>query len=244
MVEARLLGITFESAGAAYDLGAKMSPEFVKSMDRLMGLSRAPQVEEAVRTMGSTLLSQQQVSVERYGQAVIGSMERTMVAGYLAGTPREQMVSQVAQFTPKRYWAERIVRTETASAYNQANMDSIQSFDGAKKKILAIFDNRTALDSIGVHGQVRAVGEKFMDGAGRQYLRPPARPNDRETIVPWFGDWKETDYSRPRPPQEVAEAVEGARPKKYQGSPAEKRVAKQNVAKAQKLVSGTTRRTG
>lgn len=103
-------------------------------------------------------------------------------------------------FVRHRYWAERIVRTEVAQAQNNVNYEAIgegvSEFPDMKKKILAVMDNRTAWDSIAVHGQVRAKNENFVDGAGREYLFPPARPNDRETIIPWRDGWPDTEHSR------------------------------------------------
>lgn len=112
-------------------------------------------------------------------------------------------------FVRKRYWAERVVRTEVAHGQNEARLRTIEharatDFPDMGKKILAMMDVRTAMDSIGVHGQVRPVDGLFQDGAGRQYQRPPARPNDRETIVPWRLSWEETPYSAPISPAEVA----------------------------------------
>ena len=112
-------------------------------------------------------------------------------------------------FKRKKYWAERVVRTEVAHSQNEARLRTIDTaketdFPDMAKKILAMMDMRTAMDSIGVHGQVKGTDEMFQDGAGRQYLRPPARPNDRETIVPWRKSWDETPYSSPMPPKDVA----------------------------------------
>lgn len=120
-------------------------------------------------------------------------------------------------FVRKRYWAERVVRTEVAHGQNEARLRTIEEskrtdFPDMGKKILAMMDMRTAMDSIGVHGQVRPTDGLFQDGAGRQYLRPPARPNDRETIVPWRLSWEETPYSAPMPPQDVAKLQAGNEP--------------------------------
>lgn len=113
-------------------------------------------------------------------------------------------------FVRKRYWAQRIVRTETAHAQNEGSLQAMheqrQEFPDLGKKILAVLDNRTAPDSLYVHGQVKQLEELFTDGAGRQYLRPPGRPNDRETIVPWRLAWAETPYSAPVPPEAIAQA--------------------------------------
>jgi hypothetical protein len=104
-------------------------------------------------------------------------------------------------FVRYRSWAWRIVRTETAEAQNAAHVQAIgqfrDQFPDVKKKILATFDKRTAWDSVAVHGQVRSIDKPFMDGAGRVYQRPPARPNDREVVVPWRTSWPNTEHSQP-----------------------------------------------
>lgn len=96
-------------------------------------------------------------------------------------------------FVRNRYWAERLVRTELAAAYNGGKLESMREgaveFPDMRKKILAVLDNRTAPDSLYVHGQIRELDEEFEDGAGRRYLYPPGRPNDRETIIPWRAAW-------------------------------------------------------
>ena len=107
-------------------------------------------------------------------------------------------------FVRYRSWAERIVRTETAYAYNASRMETLheakaRDFPDLGKKILATFDPRTAADSVAVHGQVRELREAFVDGAGRVYQHPPARPNDRETVIPWRSGWQDVAASRPEP---------------------------------------------
>jgi hypothetical protein len=120
-------------------------------------------------------------------------------------------------FKAKKYWAERIVRTETAHAYNAASFSSLQGLKAAgedvRKKIVAVFDNRTAPDSVAVHGQIRELDQPFMDGAGRVYQYPPARPNDREVVIGWYDDWAETPSSEPPSPAEHADALELAQQK-------------------------------
>lgn len=112
-------------------------------------------------------------------------------------------------FRRHRWWAMRIVRTETAYAQNAAGFEALHAardhdFPDMQKKILAMMDNRTAPDSIAVHGQIRDLDATFRDGAGREYLHPPARPNDREVVIPWRPGWDETETSAPRPSLEEA----------------------------------------
>lgn len=99
-------------------------------------------------------------------------------------------------FKRHRYWAERVVRTEMMHSYNQARRvgyESMRDTDAPdlQKKIVAILDNRTAPDSIAVNGQIRNLEDDFVDGKGRRYKYPPARPNDRETTIPWRPEWDE-----------------------------------------------------
>ena len=104
-------------------------------------------------------------------------------------------------FMRYRSWAWRIIRTETAEAQNAAHLEATRGFRNQfpdlKKKILATFDQRTAFDSVGVHGQVRDIDKPFIDGAGRVYQRPPSRPHDREIVIPWRTSWPNTDHSQP-----------------------------------------------
>jgi hypothetical protein len=187
----------------SYALGAAATQThaIVTGMERLLGnqssFSRAALLQ-VMQTSGldEPLLTLQRASVERYGAALVKEVNRTLYAGLRDGLPQRELVDQVgALIARKKWWAERIVRTETSRAYNSATDAAIRAYNAEgtplKKKIIAFFDNRTAYDSVYVHGQVRAPGEYFVDGAGRQYLYPPARPNDREVIIPWSTRWPE-----------------------------------------------------
>ncbi len=121
-------------------------------------------------------------------------------------------------FVRHKYWAERIVRTETANSYNAAKANTLvraqaDDFPDLKKKIVAHFDARTAYDSVYVHGQVQPPNGDFHDGAGRVYQHPPARPNDRETVIPWRDDWPELQSTRPKSESFVKERYEAMTPK-------------------------------
>lgn len=126
------------------------------------------------------------------------SMAATVRAGRVVRLREEEIPEGL--FTRYRSWAWRIVRTETAHAYNAARIVGLhelrEDIPDLQKKILAHFDNRTAYDSIVVHGQIRPLEGYFQDGAGRVYQRPPARPNDRETVIPWVPDWDENALTR------------------------------------------------
>lgn len=201
-------------SGSAAPIRLDVSSNFARSVQDTMG--------SLVRTIDT--------SWERYGSAMVEDFDRVMRTSLARNLTTAQTISKMVQAAPpglaralrdsepayfpepqagfmaRRYWAERIVRTEKANAFNQSTQDTISDVNSGKngwkkmkmkRKILAFFDRRTAPDSIAVHGQVRGMKEKFVDGAGREYMRPPARPNDRETLVPWRDTWKDTDETAP-----------------------------------------------
>lgn len=117
-------------------------------------------------------------------------------------------------FVEHRYWAERIVRTEMLYASNSAAQANIEAqaeihFD-TRRMIIAVMDGHTAYDSLFVHGEVRGVHEEFIDGAGRSYLIPPARPNDREIVILYRLSWPRAEFTMPLPNVERRDAAEEA----------------------------------
>jgi hypothetical protein len=199
--------------GTAYATKAatKQTGDLLASLEEVFeGFSPSKQLRRLGPLMEATgysqsLLAIHETSIERYGTALVGRFEDVIRRGLIEGRTQGQIVDELTRvgggvFTHKRWWAERIVRTETARAYNAAKEVAYSQYATIgiviKKKIIAIFDNRTAYDSVYVHGQVRGPGEYFIDGAGRSYLFPPGRPNDRETIIPWKSAWVDTPLTR------------------------------------------------
>jgi len=202
---------------------------------RPLALHSQAMQDEIVRGTGASRIRQNEASWQRYGDAMTRDFERQLRLGQLMGLSHHEVISRVISagakggldaaklheqtpgsfpaptgYVARRYWAERIVRTETAYSYNAAGLNTMQGFRNTdfpdmQKKILAHFDNRTAPDSIAVHGQIRPLDGYFMDGAGRQYLHPPGRPNDRETVIPWRPHWGELEATEP---PSVAEQIE------------------------------------
>jgi hypothetical protein len=207
-----------------------------------LNLEQASVMDPLVSGTNSSLLSRHKSSVQRYGRAMVNDFERVIRTGFVEGLSNHEVIRRMVStgavggitalslskaepahfpkptgYMRKQYWAERIVRTETAYAYNRANLNTLaearnQDFPDMQKKILATFDKRTAPDSIAVHGQIRKLDEKFRDGKGREYLHPPGRPNDRETVVPWRPEWQELPNTVPTPPKQAAQATIEATP--------------------------------
>ncbi len=135
--------------------------------------------------------------LERYGIETVGAFEQQMQLGLVGerswAEVRDSLVgeSPFLQGAPK-FWAERIVRTESMHAYNRASWEGMRAADqqlGDMVKILAaVFDDRTSWDSYQVHGQIRRQEEPFQ-WKGGLYQHPPNRPNDRETVIPHRVSW-------------------------------------------------------
>lgn len=214
-------GLERRFTGIATPLRLREAQRLVHVPDRVLG-ARARYVATSLDRYGAAMLEDFE-KIIRAG-LLSGQSTQDMIDALTGhGGPRGT-VSLAARVTPggvvrlieaeipeglfvrSRYWAERLIRTELAAAYNGAKLESLresaQEFPDMRKKILAVLDNRTAPDSLYVHGQIRDLDDEFEDGAGRRYLYPPGRPNDRETIIPWRGSW---GTGRPRRPLTLEE---------------------------------------
>lgn len=140
------------------------------------------------------------------------------------GARVRDMVAAVNDELENQWWqVERIVRTESAVAYNVAQADGIKelarSVRGLKMRWTELiddatgqpFDNRVAVDSFAMHGQVAAIGGQFtmppglprgsavghgkkasrgfQHMVGQSWAQPPNRPNDRAVLTPWLKAW-------------------------------------------------------
>jgi hypothetical protein len=136
-----------------------------------------------------------QKSFARYGAEAVAGIEAEVAKAALLGRPwteaREAVMSIVREQVGGRQWmVDRIVRTETATVYSSTTMAALleedEEDDPMLKKLVAIFDKVTAMDSKILHGQTRGVRELFTDVVhGREFDAPPNRPNDREIVVGW-----------------------------------------------------------
>lgn len=241
VVRGRLLGLTSEHAMRAATTALERSARLISGLEEAFtGIAVPVRTDEAlISRLQPSLLQRHATSVDRYGQALIRSMEQVVSQGFAEGLSQYEMVNRLVAmkgptgmvslravevspglvvrlaeedipeglFVRHRAWAWRVVRTETAYAQNAATVahldDVQQDFGDMQKIILATFDKRTARDSMEVHGQIRPLGGLFVDGAGREYEHPPARPHDREVVLGHRASWPLTEHSRPRTEAEV-----------------------------------------
>lgn len=188
---------------------------------RPLPLDHAAMFDRATQAAESSLLSRilsdpshrgHRGVLDRYGDAVIGRFEEQLSLRLAARRSIAETRQALIDESPflkgaPLYWAERIVRTESINASNAASQETIVAADeelGGMLKILsAVFDSRTAADSYAVHGQIRRAKEPFDTWQGAT-MHPPARPNDRETVVPHRQHWPIPSQLKPKSDGEVA----------------------------------------
>lgn len=86
------------------------------------------------------------------------------------------------RFGVSRYYAERLIRTETNHFYNQAANDSYKAMGIDKYKFIATLDSRTSEICAHMDGKIIEVDK----GAVGVNI-PPLHPNCRSTIAPYLG---------------------------------------------------------
>ncbi len=182
-------------------------------------------VEEAAVFRGlidrraTSMLVQQQASMARYGAHLVDEVQKKLSVAVLTQEPVHEVYDDVAAAIDKEwYWGERIVRTETAYAYNVTHRDGISESAKEIPELMqqwqehcdddgSPLDERVGVDSIAMHGQVAPAGGLFTmpstaphgDAKGKrevpaslvglQWAFPPNRPNDRAVLSPWMPDW-------------------------------------------------------
>jgi hypothetical protein len=148
--------------------------------------------------LGTARLRMFRGSLARYGVAAAQKIEDAATSTALLGMPWYEASKRVrsgvlAAAGSEQWQIDRLMRTEVATVYNGASLAALEEEDDEDepmlKRLSATFDSRTGRDSVAAHGQVRRVGEPFVDIAGRSYQAPPNRPNDREIVLPHRARW-------------------------------------------------------
>ena len=182
-------------------------------------------IEEAARFAGvidksrASLLRQHSTSINRYGEFMIGKVQDEMAVSLASGETLDGAIGRVHGVVKGEFWqAERIARTESSYAANKTHVDGIIDIAKEEPGLLQQWvefcgpdghplDERVAVDSIAIHGEVTDPGGEFTMPAtapfpdakgntkvpdslvGKTWTVPPSRPNGRETIFPWRKEW-------------------------------------------------------
>jgi hypothetical protein len=205
------------AAGAADVKHLRSAQREFEGVGSALPIREAPMFDAAVTGTESSLLRRLAVTdkdpgvLGRYGVTTIQHFETELQQSLLTRRSWDDVRDSLISRSPflqqaPAHWAERIVRTELSGAYNRAHWESMREANaqlGDMVKILsAAFDDRTAADSYVVHGQIRRPEEAFETWYGLMQ-HPPARPNDRETVVPHRISWPLPPSLRWRPRSQV-----------------------------------------
>jgi len=173
------------------------------------GVTRVIPMKEALSFVQKTesrrsVLRRYKRSIASWGNSLTNDIERTLSLSLLTGEGVDQGIDAIAAcddtFKDARWKAERIWRTETADVYESSKLDTAEYLNNEeglelKKQLTAIIDYRTGEDSIYVNGQVRELKKPFNDGK-KDYMNPPNRPNDRETVTYLEEEWLEEEQEK------------------------------------------------
>lgn len=199
----------------ANETGNRAALDAVAEMDQWLDYygheARMPNVGALASYTDEILIERFAPSLARYGKAMARSIATELATAQFERASREALTDRIQGVIERERWqAERIVRTEIQHSYNASHHGTLKYAKGSgivpglQKTCVVTYDARTAADSLPLDGQVKDLDEMFVDGAGRRYLHPPGRPNDREKEVPWMED----EPPRPEDPQQVMTMAE------------------------------------
>lgn len=174
-------------------------------------------LEEAATFQGliagrtSSLIKANQTSFARYGTRLTAQMEQELSLALMTGETPMEAIDRITDVADNEWWqGERIVRTETAYAFNASHSDAIVAAQDELPDLYERWteyvddatgqpmDDRVANDSLVLHGQVVAKGGRFIMPPdprvsqkmwNQTYDHPPNRPNDRAVLMPWRPGW-------------------------------------------------------
>lgn len=183
-------------------------------------IEEASRFAKVIASSRPTLLRANANSMARYGSQLVKSMEDDLALSLASGETVNEAIDRVAKTADIEWWrGERIVRTETAAAFNATAQAGVAE---AHEEIPDLYmrwsehvddasgaplDDRVSVDSLAMNGQVALPGGGFTmpasspvpdaEGrtivpealAGRVFFGAPCRPNGREVLQPWRPSW-------------------------------------------------------
>jgi hypothetical protein len=217
-IAARMSAELGEASREAQVEGLRSASSWIVSVEKAAtGIDITLPIDEAARFWGvingrrQSLLRAHRESMANYGSEVVSAMEDRLALSLVQAETTDEAIDgilDVSKGTAADEWwkAERIVRTETAAAYNQSLADGVAEvaaeIDDMRLRWTEYvsddgdpLDDRVGSDSIAMHAQVARPGEGWImppnaDGVsegmlGRRFFAAPARPNGREVLSPW-----------------------------------------------------------
>jgi hypothetical protein len=217
MLERRLAG---EIAEVAAEAQAEAIHGLSRSISRLerrfrgaevvLPLDEASVIHGLVSARRDELDEMHRAALKGWGEDLFIETHQRLALSLATGESVEDAIARVPEdFAGGWPRAERIVRTETASAYGVSSMDAAAEASEELPDLMLRWsehcddegeplDDRVGADSIAMHGQLAAPGGWFEmpDGPdvpkgliGGRWQHTPCRPNGREVLAPWRPGW-------------------------------------------------------
>ncbi len=226
MLQARMTAQLGESSGQTYRESVVKLHRDVARLDQryadavtVLPIMRAGVFAGVRNERERSLIRLHKNSFANYGERVTKAVEDQLTLSLVTGETPYEATRRVVDTVHNHWWqAERITRTELAWAANAGHYDGIQAAARVNRGLMMRWvehcsddgtplDNRVAVDSMAMHGQVAPAGGQFTmpDTApngeavpdslvGQSWMFPPNRPNDRAVLAPWRKAWGGTGW--------------------------------------------------
>lgn len=215
--------IALEAASTIAKGNRLLWPRFKNSAARYVGQVR----DDIRRQLAIGLIRGETVDQMTNRLARLGGPKGLVYLKGRAGDPegRAEIITE-GLFKRYRYWAERLVRTETVNAYNEValiGMDELEKDDpGYFKRWDAAVDGRLCILCRYYDDLVVPLHQNFPLG----FPKPPRHPNCRCACVIWRKEWDEVDVRD----NIMAEVKRGKKPGSVESVPHQFDLPRPNVA--------------
>lgn len=187
-INVELTKVTHEYQMTLEDALIGLFTEQYKEVSELLGIMAPVINREAIKTIIEYPYAGKMFSDRIWDNkdALVKHIKQNLTAGIIRGDSIQKMARQLKKDLKVLYYqAERLVRTETNYAMNQAHLKGYKNSGVVEKyEFLAAIDSRTSKLCKNQNGKVYKLSEATV---GVNY--PPVHCNCRSTVIPVLEDW-------------------------------------------------------
>ena len=187
-INVELTKVTHEYQMTLEDTLIGLFTEQYKEVSELLGIMAPVINREAIKTIIEYPYAGKMFSDRIWDNkdALVKYIQQDLTVGIIRGDSIQKMARQLKKDLKVLYYqAERLVRTETNYAMNQAHLKGYKDSGVVEKyEFLAAHDKRTSKLCRDLDGEMFELSKAVV---GENY--PPMHPNCRSTVVPVLEDW-------------------------------------------------------
>ena len=187
-INVELTKVTHEYQMTLEDTLIGLFTDQYKEVSELLGIMAPVINREAIKTIIEYPYAGKMFSDRIWDNkdALVKHIKQNLTAGIIRGDSIQKMSRQLKKDLNVLYYqAERLVRTETNYAMNQAHLKGYKDSGVVEKyEFLAAHDKRTSKLCRDLDGEMFELSKAVV---GENY--PPMHPNCRSTVVPVLEDW-------------------------------------------------------